>query len=955
MGTTITFRRGDNDPTSGSGLTLAEPAFNTTLKTFHIGLGHGITAAWVGGPISGLSADIAAGITYKIPSAAAVKNYIGGLCYGNTGAPTITQYVSSFNGLTGAVGGVCAAQTNTFTSLQSFANGISASGATVNGNMTVTGNMTVSGGVTFTISENVLIEDNIITLNSNVTSSPSENSGVEIKRGTSPNVQLLWNESSDKWTFTNDGSVYYDLPTSVVTSFNGLTGSLQGVSAAVAGTGIAVSGATGAVTITNTGVQSFNGLTGQVTGASLGANTFTALNTFNAGISAAGGTFSALTRFTAGISAAGGVTFANDISVYGLRVGRGAGNVSTNTAMGAGALNVNTTGGGNSAVGVNALRDNTTGNHNSAVGGYALFANTIGINNSAVGMSALFANTTGVRNSAVGVYALESNTTGSNNVAIGTEAGTYDIGEDPLTDPENSIYIGSNAKGFSNSDNNTIVIGADAVADGANTTVIGNSNTTSTRVFGTLSTNGGISAAGGTFSGLTRFTAGISAAGGTFSALTRFTAGISAAGGVTFAGDISVNGLRVGRGAGNVSTNTAVGSFALGSNTTGNGNSAVGGSALGINSTGSANTAVGGSALLFKTTGSNNVALGAGAASNITAATGGIYIGYNTNGTNSSTNEIVIGTQATGLGSFTAVIGATAQTDAYIRGLVHAMGGLSAAGATFSSSVRVGSSTESGQLDIRNHDTRYLSLIDNASGSEIVSMGNSTLKIYQATGGGIYIGDYDGNNNGTYITVEDQNQQISFTFSYGNDSYTFPTNAGSAGQVLTSNGAGTLYWANGPSKTCAVFTAPDNQPPALNAASSDTRNSIKVLDFDSSTAESAVFVGVIPESADMNNGLKVRIRWMATTATSGAVRWGAQFMNLNTDCDSDSFAAATEGNTTTNATSGTPSTTELLLSLNIDTLVAGDFFRLKIYRAADNAADTMSGDAELIAVEVQSA
>jgi len=120
MGTTITFRRGDNDPTSGSGLTLAEPAFNTTLKTFHIGLGHGITAAWVGGPISGLSADIAAGITYKIPSAAAVKNYIGGLCYGNTGAPTITQYVSSFNGLTGAVGGVCAAQTNTFTELQSF-------------------------------------------------------------------------------------------------------------------------------------------------------------------------------------------------------------------------------------------------------------------------------------------------------------------------------------------------------------------------------------------------------------------------------------------------------------------------------------------------------------------------------------------------------------------------------------------------------------------------------------------------------------------------------------------------------------------------------------------------------------------------------------------------------------------------------------------------------------------
>jgi len=389
---------------------------------------------------------------------------------------------------------------------------------------------------------------------------------------------------------------------------------------------------------------------------------------------------------------------------------------------------------------------------------------------------------------------------------------------------------------------------------------------------------------------------------------------------------------------------------ALLSNTTGTSNSAVGSSALLYNTTGSNNSAVGVNALDANISGSNNVALGTDTASNITAATGGIYIGYNTTGTNSSTNEIVIGTQATGLGSFTAVIGATAQTDAYIRGLVHAMGGLSAAGATFTGSVRVGAGDA--QLDIRNHNTRYLSLIDTGGGSEIVSQGSSNLKIYQTEGGPIYIGDIVNNNNATYITVDDGGQQITFNYGFF-DSYTFPINAGSAGQVLTSNGASNLYWANGPSKTCAVFTALDNQPPALNAASSDTRNSIKVLDFDSSTNESAVFVGVIPEGANTNNGLKVRIRWMATTATSGAVHWGAQFMNLNTDCDSDSFAAATEGNTTTNATSGTPNTTELLFMFNTDGLVAGDFFRLKIYRAADNPADTMSGDAELIAVEVQ--
>jgi hypothetical protein len=480
MGTTITFRRGDNDPTSGSGLTLAEPAFNTTLKTFHIGLGHGITAAWVGAPISGLSADIAAGITYKIPSAAAVKNYIGGLCYGNTGAPTITQYVSSFNGLTGAVGGVCAAQANTFTALQSFANGISASGITVNGNMSVTGNFTVSGGVTFTASETVLIEDNTITLNSNVTGSPNENAGIEIERGTSANVQLLWNESSDRWTFTNDGSTYYDLPTSVVTSFNGLTGAVTGVTVG-------------------------------------GANTFTALNTFNAGISAAGGTFSALTVFTAGISAGGGITFANDISVNGIRTGRGGGNLDSNTAVGSQALQNNTIYGyDNTVVGANALVYNTTGSSNTAMGRAALSNNTTGGNNSAMGWAALSNNTTGGNNTVVGANALVYNTTGSNNVAIGLQAGTFYSGDQELFDPENSIYIGAGAMGFSNSDINTIVIGSSAIADGANTTVIGNSSTTSTRVFGTLSTNGGISAAGGTFSALTVFTAGLSAAGATF-------------------------------------------------------------------------------------------------------------------------------------------------------------------------------------------------------------------------------------------------------------------------------------------------------------------------------------------------------------------------------------------------------------------------------------------------------
>ena len=50
-----------------------------------------------------------------------------------------------------------------------------------------------------------------------------------------------------------------------VNSFNGRTGAVQGVSAAVAGTGISVSGATGTVTVSNTGVLAVNGITGGIT------------------------------------------------------------------------------------------------------------------------------------------------------------------------------------------------------------------------------------------------------------------------------------------------------------------------------------------------------------------------------------------------------------------------------------------------------------------------------------------------------------------------------------------------------------------------------------------------------------------------------------------------------------------------------------------------------------------
>jgi hypothetical protein len=154
-------------------------------------------------------------------------------------------------------------------------------------------------------------------------------------------------------------------------------------------------------------------------------------------------------------------------------------------------------------------------------------------------------------------------------------------------------------------------------------------------------------------------------------------------------------------------------------------------------------------------------------------------------------------------------------------------------------------------------------------------------------------------------------------------------------------------------KTYAVFTPMTSQPPASNFATLDTRNSIAVLDFDDSTEESAFWVGVMPEAASLASGLIVNIFFMATSATSGDARFGAQFERMNTDEDSDSFDTATEATVATSGTSGI--VTKLAITCTtIDSIAAGEAYRLKIYRDTTGA-DTITGDVEVVAVELRSA
>lgn len=147
-------------------------------------------------------------------------------------------------------------------------------------------------------------------------------------------------------------------------------------------------------------------------------------------------------------------------------------------------------GNSNNAIGRQALTTNTTGNSNNAMGYAALYYNTTGGLNTAVGSIALYSNTTGNRNTGIGFQALHGLVGSySNNTACGDEAGmwygsTYGINE--MTQASQGVWLGSRARSLGNTETNAIVIGYDAVGDGSNTTVIGNSSTTQARLFGIL-------------------------------------------------------------------------------------------------------------------------------------------------------------------------------------------------------------------------------------------------------------------------------------------------------------------------------------------------------------------------------------------------------------------------------------------------------------------------------------
>ena len=323
---------------------------------------------------------------------------------------------------------------------------------------------------------------------------------------------------------------------------------------------------------------------------------------------------------------------------------------SFNTGFGFRTLNLMTSGTNNTAVGYKALYSNTSGYENTAYGHASLFSNSSGFNNTANGKYSLYWNTTGNSNTANGHRALMFNTTGAFNTGVGLDAlfsnitGTgntavgYSANAFAYTGSYNSAF-GFNALKMNTTGYSNVAIGNNALfnnTDQPNLVAVGDS---------ALFNNG----LGVTFFPGGRFNTAIGS-----KAMFSNTSGyqnVAVGSNALYSNQSGVWNVAMGYRAlfsnTDFGNNIAIGSFALEDNTTGSANTAVG-SALMNNVSGHHNVAVGWHSLHQNTYGINNTALGSFALSS-NSGTNNTGIGYsaevNTNLTD-LINSTAVGAQA---------------------------------------------------------------------------------------------------------------------------------------------------------------------------------------------------------------------------------------------------------------------------------------------------------------------
>jgi hypothetical protein len=445
-----------------------------------------------------------------------------------------------------------------------------------------------------------------------------------------------------------------------------------------AGTNITITNAAGAITIAATGgggsgdvvgpasstdnaLARFDTTTGKLLQNSVGILSDAGVLTGLTGLTSSGSvTLSGLTSGRVPYASTGGLLTdsanllysGTDLTVYGLTVGRGAGAVSTNTAVGASALNNGSLSGGeNVGLGYNSAQGLTTGVRNTILGSQSGQNLTTGSDNILIGYRTVYnATSTGSNNVAVGSQSLYSNTTASNNTAVGYQAG-YSV----TASGANSAF-GAGAL-YTNTANENSAFGYQAGytnSTGTGLTAIGfyalRQNTTASNntavgyTAGYSNTTGGANTFIGRQSGYNNTTASSNVGIGNAPLYWNTTGTYNIA-----IGETALGGNGTARSHGDY--NIAIGPAALSVNTASY-NTAVGYQAGYVNTTGVQNTFLGFVAGSSNTTGNYNTLIGRAAGLALTTGSSNTFIGGYDPSTGGSGAEITTGSNNSILGAY---------------------------------------------------------------------------------------------------------------------------------------------------------------------------------------------------------------------------------------------------------------------------------------------------------------
>ena len=162
--------------------------------------------------------------------------------------------------------------------------------------------------------------------------------------------------------------------------------------------------------------------------------------------------------------------------------------------------------------------------------------------------------------------------------------------------------------------------------------------------------------------------------------------------------------------------------------------------------------------------------------------------------------------------------------------------------------------------------------------------------------------------------------------------------------------------------TLLTFLPENNVPPASNAATRDEINTVEahsVLDFDAGTTnEGAVFKAVMPQSYADTTGVTILYNYSMSSATVNEIIMQASFERLEVGASATTSGFATAVATAIDTVPGTAGLIGTVSKAHtkgaeMNSVVAGDLFRLKVERNSNSAADDATGDLELHSVEIR--